>query len=55
MEKRETSRTTIQTQNRRRAMADGLHQKQGMADGNGDLEISWELLLGIYQIGILAT
>jgi hypothetical protein len=22
-------------------MADGLHQKQGMADGNGDLEIPW--------------
>jgi hypothetical protein len=26
-----------------------------MADGNGDLEVSWGLLLGIYQIGIPAT
>jgi hypothetical protein len=33
----------------------GLHQKQGMADGNGALEIPWGLLLGIYQIGIPAT
>jgi hypothetical protein len=41
MKKRGTSRTAIQTQSRRRAMADGLHQKQGMADGNGDLEIPW--------------
>jgi hypothetical protein len=55
MEKRGTSRTAIQTQNRRRAMADKLHQKQGMADGDGDLEIPWGLLLGIYQIGIPAT
>jgi hypothetical protein len=28
MEKRRTSRTTIQTQKRRRAMADGLHQNK---------------------------
>jgi hypothetical protein len=54
MEKRRTSRTTIQTQNRRRAMADGLYQKQGMADGDGDLEVPLGLLLGIYQIGIPA-
>jgi hypothetical protein len=39
---------------RRRAMADELHQKQGMADGDGDLEVPWGLLLGIYQIGIPA-
>jgi hypothetical protein len=39
MKKRGTSRTTIQTQKRRRAMADGLHQEQGMADGDGDLEV----------------
>jgi hypothetical protein len=25
------------------------------ADGNGDLEVPWGLLLGIYQIGIPAT
>jgi hypothetical protein len=55
MEKRGTSRTAIQTQNRRRAMADELHEKQGMADGDGDLEVPWGLLLGIYQIGIPAT
>jgi hypothetical protein len=57
MKKRGTSRTTIQTRKRRRAMMDGLHQKQGMADGDGDgdLEVPWGLLLGIYQIGILAT
>jgi hypothetical protein len=29
--------------------------KQGMADGDGDLEVPWGLLLGIYQIGIPAT
>jgi hypothetical protein len=40
---------------KRRAMADELHQKQGMADGDGDLEVPWGLLLGIYQIGIPAT
>jgi hypothetical protein len=40
---------------RKRAMADGLHRKQGMADGDGDLEVPWGLLLGIYQIGIPAT
>jgi hypothetical protein len=55
MKKIGTSRTAIQTQNRRRATADGLYQKQGMADGNGDLEVPWGLLLGIYQIGIPAT
>jgi hypothetical protein len=55
MEKRGTSRTVIQMQNRRRAMADGLQQKQGMADGDGNLEVPWGLLLGIYQIGIPAT
>jgi hypothetical protein len=52
MEKRGTSRTAIQTQNRRRAMADELHQKQVMADGDGDLEVPRGLLLGIYEIGI---
>jgi hypothetical protein len=51
MEKRGTSRTAIQTQNRRRAMADELHQKQGMVDGDGNLEVPWWLLLGIYQMG----
>jgi hypothetical protein len=55
MEKRGTSRTTIQKQNRRRAMADELHQEQGMEDGDGDLEVPWGLLLGIYQISIPAT
>jgi hypothetical protein len=54
MKKRGTSRTAIQTQKRRRAMTDGLHQKQGMADGDGYLEVPWGLLLGIYQIGIPA-
>jgi hypothetical protein len=39
MEKRGTSRTAIQTQKKRRAMADGLHQEQGMADGDGNLEV----------------
>jgi hypothetical protein len=52
MKKRGTSRTAIQTQKRRRAMADELHQKQGMVDGDGNLEVPWGLLLGIYQIGI---
>jgi hypothetical protein len=55
MKKRGTSRTAIQMQERRRAMADGLHQKQGMADKDDDLEVPWGLLLGIYQIGIPAT
>jgi hypothetical protein len=54
MEKRGTSRTAIQTQKRRRDMADGLHQEQGMANRDGDLEVPWGLLLGIYQIGIPA-
>jgi hypothetical protein len=54
MEKRGTSRTAIQTR-KRRAMADGLHQEQGMANEDGDLEVPWGLLLGIYQIGIPAT
>jgi hypothetical protein len=40
---------------RRRAMADELHQKLSIADGGGDLEVPWGLLLGIYQIGIPAT
>jgi hypothetical protein len=53
--KKEHQETAIQTQERRRAMADGLCQKQGMADGDGDLEVPWGLLLGIYQIGIPAT
>jgi hypothetical protein len=39
---------------RRRAMMDGLHQKQSVADGDGDLEVPWGLVLGIYQIGIPA-
>jgi hypothetical protein len=39
----------------RQAMADGLHQKQGIADGDGDLGVSRGLLLGIYQIGIPTT
>jgi hypothetical protein len=55
MEKRGTPRTTIQMQNRIRAMVDRLHQKQGMAYGDRDLEVPWGLLLGIYQIGIPAT
>jgi hypothetical protein len=55
MEKRGTSRTVIHTQKRRRAMVDGHHQTEGMADGDGDLEVPWGLLLGIYQIGIPAT
>jgi hypothetical protein len=55
MKKRGTSRTAIQTQNKTQAMADGLHQEQGMSDGDDDLEVPWGLLLGIYQIGISAT
>jgi hypothetical protein len=39
MKKRGMSRTAIQTQERRRAMADGLHQKQGMMDEDDDLEV----------------
>jgi hypothetical protein len=39
---------------RKRAMADGLHQKLSIADGGGDLEVPWGLLLKIYQIGIPA-
>jgi hypothetical protein len=55
MKKRGMSRTAIQTQKRRQAMVDGFHQKQGMADGDGNLKVPWGLLLGIYQIGIPAT
>jgi hypothetical protein len=40
---------------RRRAMVDGLHKKQGIADRGGDLEVPWGLQLGIYQMGIPAT
>jgi hypothetical protein len=54
MKKRGISRTAIQTQKRRQAMMDGLRQKRGMSDGDGDLKVSWGLLLGIYQIGIPA-
>jgi hypothetical protein len=36
-------------------MADILRQTRGMADGHGDLEVPWGLLLGIYQMGIPAT
>jgi hypothetical protein len=39
MKKRGTSRTAIQMQKRRQSMADGLHQTQGMMDGDGDLEV----------------
>jgi hypothetical protein len=39
IKRRRTSRTAIQMQKRRRAMADGLHQKQGIADEGGDLEV----------------
>jgi hypothetical protein len=35
-------------------MADILRQGHVMADGDGDLEVPWGLLLGIYQMGILA-
>jgi hypothetical protein len=55
MEKRGTSRTAIQTENRRLAMADISHQRRGMADEDGDLEVPWGLILGIYQTGIPAT
>jgi hypothetical protein len=30
-------------------------KKQGIADGDIDLEVPWGLLLGIYQMGIPAT
>jgi hypothetical protein len=40
---------------KRQAMVDEFHQTQGMADGDGDLEVPWGLLLGIYQIGIPVT
>jgi hypothetical protein len=55
MEKKGTSRTAIQMQNRRWAMVDKFHQRRGMADEDGDLEVFWGLLLGIYQTGIPAT
>jgi hypothetical protein len=29
--------------------------RTSIADGGGDLEVPWGLLLGIYQIGIPAT
>jgi hypothetical protein len=55
MKKGGTPRTAIQTQKRRRAMADGLHQKLSIADEGGDLEVPRGLLLGIYQMGIPVT
>jgi hypothetical protein len=33
-------------------MADGLHQKQDIADEGGNLEVPWGLLFRIYQMGI---
>jgi hypothetical protein len=52
--KEEHQEAAIQTQNRRWAMEDILHQRRGMAGGDGDLEVPWGLLLGIYQTGIPA-
>jgi hypothetical protein len=40
---------------RRRAMADGLHQKLSIVDEGGNLEVPRGLLLEIYQMGIPAT
>jgi hypothetical protein len=31
---------------KRQAMVDGLHQTQGMADGDGDLEVPWGATVG---------
>jgi hypothetical protein len=53
--RRNIKKTAIQAQNRRRAMAEVPHQERDMADGDGDLEVPWGLLLGIYQMGIPAT
>jgi hypothetical protein len=53
--KKEHQETTIQAQNRRKVMADESRQKCDMADKDGDLEVPWGLLLGIYQMGIPAT
>jgi hypothetical protein len=53
--KKEHQETAIQAQNRREAMADESHQERDMADEDGDLEVPWGLLLGIYQMGIPAT
>jgi hypothetical protein len=53
--KEEHQETAIPMQNRRRAMADILCRTRGMAYGDGDLEVPWGLLLGIYQMGIPAT
>jgi hypothetical protein len=52
---KEHQETTIKAQNRREAMADESHQERDMADEDGDLEVPWGLLLGIYQMGIPAT
>jgi hypothetical protein len=53
--KKEHQETAIKAQNRREAMADESHQEHDMADEDGDLEVPWGLLLGIYQMGIPAT
>jgi hypothetical protein len=52
--KKEHQETAIQVQNRRGTMTDISRQERDMADGDGDLEVSWGLLLGIYQMGIPA-
>jgi hypothetical protein len=39
MKKRGTSRNRHPDARKKTSYADGLHQRQGMADGDGDLEI----------------
>jgi hypothetical protein len=53
--KKEHQETAIRMQDRKGAMADMPRQEHSMADGDGDLEVPWGLLLGIYQMGIPAT
>jgi hypothetical protein len=53
--KKEHQETAIQAHNRRKVMADESCQKRDMANKDGNLEVPWGLLLGIYQMGIPAT
>jgi hypothetical protein len=55
MEKRGTSRNRHLDIEQKMSYGGWTYQEQGMADGDGNLEVPWGLLLGIYQIGIPAT
>jgi hypothetical protein len=54
MEKGGTSRNSHPHAEQKMSYADRLRQRRGMAEGDGDLEVPWGLLLEIYQMGIPA-